>query len=135
MGLVQVSEPSAHKTFSFGHVATLIVRIGRVATHRAGSELRERRLRLLMHLYELTRRLAALGPVGQYFQQVHARRRADAHVVHTWRYVKAQEIPDVGRPHLGDDGLVVVDARVGALRIVGHIFVHDEFTAVRREGS
>src|SRR5438552_1640571 len=54
------------ETFRLGHVAALIVWIGRITAHRAGGNHCERRLRLLTYLHERARCLALLDPLGQH---------------------------------------------------------------------
>src|SRR5262249_26498740 len=85
----------AGEAVRLGRVAALIVRIGRIAAHRAGGNHRERRLGLLLDLHQLARCPALLDPRGQHLQQVDARGCTDAHVVCARRDVEAQEILDV----------------------------------------
>src|SRR5262249_39933824 len=93
----------------------------------------EWRLRILMELYEIAGRVALFDPLHEHFEHVDAGWRIDAHMVCAGGEVEAHEIIDAGLPHPLDHGLVILDACIWALCIIGHVLVDDQSAAAGRE--
>ena len=94
---------------------------------------RDRQCGLLFDDREIAGRAAILDPVDQNRQHVDIRWSAAADVIDAGRRIEPHEIGDAGFAHALLHLAKVTDPRVGALRIVGHVFKHDELAAMGLE--
>src|ERR1700730_10047272 len=94
---------------------------------------RDRQCGLLFDDTEIAGRAAILDPVDQNRQHVDIRWSAAADVIDAGRRIEPHEIDDAGFAHALLHLAKVTDPRVGALRIVGHVFKHDELAAMGLE--
>src|ERR1044072_4438284 len=107
---------------------------GRPATQRQRAEnSKNRRLDLLLDDFEIARGLALLDPIDQHAQHVDIRRRAGTDMVDAGRRVEPRELRRLRLAQLALDVFEIADAGIGALRIVGHMFEHDQLAAPRTE--
>src|ERR1700738_743313 len=114
-------------------IAFPVVRPGWPPAKRQRAIDRDRQCGLLFDDREIAGCAAILDPVDQSRQHVDIRWSAAADMIDAGRRVEPHEIGDAGFAHALLHLAKVTDPRVGALRIVGHVFKHDELAAMGLE--